>query len=396
MKITAIRTLSLSRAHEPERQWQSATFHVPKADCSICIIETDEGLQGIAEPCAYGVPPDIAARIEQLKPGLIGRAPCDEDLIPANEAVRANDIANAGLNCALWDLRGKIANKTTAELLVAEGQQPLRRLRLYASSGVGYDWDDHPESVVEEAIGYAEEGLTAYKMRLGTHWAWSNVTVDRFLTLARQVHEAVGDRMDLALDGNCRLSVEEALPIAEALEDMGWAWFEEPVERLPADYARLNEAVSIPVTGGEPFTTWAQFEPFMAVGAFGVVQPDAGVCGIDFCMQVGRKAHADYGGIPLIPHNWHNGLMTMANAHMVAALPGIDGRESLPGEAASGMLELNMRQGPLQWEILREKPAIEDGYLILPDAPGLGVELADDIETRFPYIEGPWGTPIQR
>ena len=177
---------------------------------------------------------------------------------------------------------------------------------------------------------------------------------------------------------------------------MGWAWFEEPVERVPADYARLNEAVSIPVTGGEPFTTWAQFEPFMAVGAFGVVQPDAGVCGIDFCMQVGRKAHADYGGIPLIPHNWLNGLMTMANAHMVAALPGIDGRESLPGKAASGMLELNMRQGPLQWEILREKPAIEDGYLILPDAPGLGVELADDIETRFPYIEGPWGTPIQR
>ena len=169
MKITAIRTLSLSRAHEPERQWQSATFHVPKADCSICIIETDEGLQGIAEPCAYGVPPDIAARIEQLKPGLIGRDPRDEDLIPANEAVRANDIANAGLNCALWDLRGKIAGRPTAELLAEEGQQPLRRLRLYASSGVGYDWDDHPESVVEEAISYAEEGLTAYKMRLGTH-----------------------------------------------------------------------------------------------------------------------------------------------------------------------------------------------------------------------------------
>ena len=95
MKITDIRTLSLSRAHEPERQWYSATFHVPKADCSICVIETDEGLQGIAEPCAYGVPPDIAARIEQLKPSLIGRDPHDKDLVPANEAVRANDIANA-------------------------------------------------------------------------------------------------------------------------------------------------------------------------------------------------------------------------------------------------------------------------------------------------------------
>ena len=124
MKITDIRTLSLSRAHEPERQWYSATFHVPKADCSICIIETDEGLQGIAEPCAYGVPPAIAARIAELKPALIGRDPRDEDLTPHNEAVRANDIANAGLNCALWDLRGKIAGKPTADLLCALGQSP--------------------------------------------------------------------------------------------------------------------------------------------------------------------------------------------------------------------------------------------------------------------------------
>ncbi len=394
MKITDIRTLSLSRAHEPERQWYSATFHVPKADCSICVIETDEGLQGIAEPCAYGVPPDIAARIEQLKPSLIGRDPHDKDLVPANEAVRANDIANAGLNCALWDLRGKIAGKPTAELLAAEGEEPLRRLRLYASSGVRYDWDDQPESVVEEAIGYAEEGLTAYKMRLGTHWDWSNVTVDRFLPLARKVHEAVGGRMDLALDGNCRLSVEEAMIIAEALDEMGWAWFEEPVERVPADYARLNDAVEMPITGGEPFTVWNQFEPFMVANSYAIVQPDAGVCGIDFCLEVGRKAHAE--GIPLIPHNWHNGLMTMANAHMVAALPGIEGRESQPGNIGSGMLELNMRQGPLQWEILREKPTIKDGYLVLSDTPGFGVELADDLEKHFPYIEGPWGNPMQR
>ena len=239
MKITAIRTLSLSRAHEPERQWQSATFHVPKADCSICIIETDEGLQGIAEPCAYGVPPDIAARIEQLKPSLIGRAPHDEDLIPANEAVRANDIANAGLNCALWDLSGKIADKTTAELLVAEGLQPLRRLRLYASSGVGYDWDDHPESVVEEAIGYAEEGLTAYKMRLGTHWAWSNVTVDRFLTLARLVHEAVGDRMDLVSE--CRDLLVEVL----CLDLTDWR-----IER--GDHTNQGR-FSLPVSNGNGF-----------------------------------------------------------------------------------------------------------------------------------------------
>ena len=60
------------------------------------------------------------------------------------------------------------------------------------------------------------------------------------------------------------------------------------------------------------------------------------------------------------------------------------------------MVELNMVQGPLQWEILREKPRIEDGYLELPDKPGLGVELAEGLEERFPYIEGSWGVKVER
>jgi L-alanine-DL-glutamate epimerase-like enolase superfamily enzyme len=89
-------------------------------------------------------------------------------------------------------------------------------------------------------------------------------------------------------------------------------------------------------------------------------------------------------GVDVCPHSWHNGLMGMANAHLVAALPN------------PHVLELCMIQGPLQWGILREKPVIKDGWLELPDEPGLGVALVEDLEARFPYVEGHYAVQVER
>ena len=118
MKITDIRTLCLSHPHEPERQWFSAAFHVEKADCPIVIIDTDAGLQGIAEPSTYGDPPLIRQQLDALKPSLISRDPLDPDLAPKPTGDRSMHIAHAGLELALWDLRAKVQNKTVSELIV--------------------------------------------------------------------------------------------------------------------------------------------------------------------------------------------------------------------------------------------------------------------------------------
>ncbi len=93
---------------------------------------------------------------------------------------------------------------------------------------------------------------------------------------------------------------------------------------------------------------------------------------------------AERHGIELCPHNWHNGLMTMAHAQLVAAIPN------------THILELCMIQGPLQWGILANQPIIREGVLELPASPGLGVELAANLEQQFPYIDGPYGIPIER
>lgn len=385
MKITSVKTLCLSRRHEPERQWVTASFRTVKADCAIVIIDTDAGVRGIAEPSAYGDPPRIRDRVAALAGGLIGRDPLDPGLAPRPTGEdRSDDIPLAGIDCALWDLRARIAGQPVSALLAAAGgpatDPPRTRVRLYASGGVSYDWNDDPGQLVRETLAHAAAGYTAFKMRVGTEWSRSNVTTARMISLLWRVTDAAAGRMELMLDGNCRLTEAESHAIAGALDQLGWTWFEEPMPRDPAAYARLNRAANLPITGGEAFTRAEQFDPYLEAGALAIVQPDVGVCGIGEWLRIVERA--DRCGVDVCPHSWHNGLMAVAHAHAVAALP------------RPRVLELCMVQGPLQWGILREPPAIEDGHLALPAGPGWGVELADGLEERFPYLDGHYSVPL--
>lgn len=392
MKITHLHTLCLSRMHELENQWATGTFRVVKADCAIVVIETDASITGIAEACAYGGPEQIRKWVAYYAPILVGRDPFDPNTPPAPHYRNwSHDCAVAGIDCALWDIRGKAAGKTVSQLLVESGaspraEAPINPVRLYASSGCRYEWGVNERQLIEEALGYIVQGYTAMKLRIGTHWGWDGVMVDRFLGLMRELAQVVketGKRFDLALDGNQRLTEEQALPIAKELERLGFAWFEEPIPQLDIDgYARIAAAVEMPISGGEQFTTAEQFRGHFEQRAYDIVQPDMGWCGLSEGMRIARMA-GRY-GVRVIPHNWHNGLMTMANAHFVAALP------------HPILCELCMIQGPLQWAILKDKPRIENGNLHLPGKPGLGVELADGLEATFPYITGGWGLPVQR
>lgn len=381
MKITKVETLCLSRPHELDRQWTTATVRIWKADCAIVVIHTDEGAQGIGEACAYGVPSLIREWVDWLSPELIGRNPKDQGIVPhPNGRSARHDCAVAGIDCALWDLRGKIEGRRVCDLLKPTAQH---RVKLYASSGCRYDWRTNPEQLIEEVLGYRADGYEACKVRLGTHWAWDGVTVDRFLSLMRDLSSAVDGQMELMVDGNQRLTEDQALEVARELDRLGFTWFEEPIPQADIDgYARLNGAVDIPISGGEQFTTVEQFRPYLEKRAYDIVQPDMGWCGITEGMRI--AAAADRFDVELVPHNWHNGLMTMANAHLVAALP------------RPLFCELCMIQGPLQWDIIADKPFIKHGWLELPDKPGLGVSLSKNLEERFPYIESGYSVSIER
>ncbi|MBC8159783.1 MAG: mandelate racemase/muconate lactonizing enzyme family protein [Roseiflexaceae bacterium] len=381
MKITSLETLCLSRMHEPAEQWITGSGRTIKADCALVVVHTDEGVSGIGEACPYGIPHLIRDWVAWLSAKLIGRTVreaatqlhpngriADYNLVPF---INPHDAAIAGIDTALWDLRAKLAGVPLCELLRPGAPQ---QIELYASSGCRYDWRD-PEQLITETLGYRDAGYTACKVRIGTEWRWDNVTTERFLELMTELRTAVGARMRLMVDGNKRLSVEQAFVMAKGLDQLGFAWFEEPFPYEEIDaYARLSAMVEMPISGGEQFTTLEQFRPYFEKRCFKIVQPDVACSGITEALHIAEMAERY--DVPVIPHNWHHGLMTMANAHYVAALP------------RPHSLELCMIQGPLQWAIVAEPPQIKAGGLTIPKHPGLGVELASDLAARFPYIEG--------
>ena len=192
------------------------------------------------------------------------------------------------MDTALWDLKGKIAGVRTSQLLT---HAPLARLRLYASSGCHYDWRHNPRQLIEEALEYIGPGYTATEFRIGADWSWDGVTVDPFLGLVRELSQAVAGRMQLMLDGNCRLTLEQAMPIAQELDRLGFAWFEEPIPREQIEgYARLCAAVEMPITGSEVFSVVEQFRPCLEKKAYDIVQPGAGLCGLTEATRIAQMA----------------------------------------------------------------------------------------------------------
>ena len=390
MKITKIETLCLTRMHEPERQWVTAAIRAIKADGAVVVIHTDDGITGIGEACAYGVPDRIKDWVSFLSPLLVGADPLDPAIAPVPHYRNSSyDCAVAGIDCALWDIRGKASGKRVCDLLVEAGLSngpALSKVRLYASSGCRYDWRVNPHQLIDEALSYIEQGYTAMKLRLGTEWTSDDVTPERFIGLMRELTRAVratGKTFDLAVDGNQRLDEAQAMQIAQVLDELGFAWFEEPIPQVQIDgYARIAASVEMPITGGEQFTTLEQFRPYLERKAYDIVQPDMGWCGLSEGLRIAQ--YAERFGVRVMPHSWHNGLMLMANAHYVAALP------------RPYMCEICMIQGPLLMGMLKAAPTILAGVLELADVPGLGVDLADDLEATFPYISGTWALPVQR
>ena len=169
--------------------------------------------------------------------------------------------------------------------------------------------------------------------------------------------------MELMLDGNQRLTEDQALDIARELDRLGFTWFEEPIPQADIDgYARLNAAVDMPITGGEQFTTLEQFRPYLEKRAYDIVQPDVGWCGI-------TEAHADRrGGRPL-----RRGPVPA----QLAQRPDGDGQRAPGGRAAQPARAGAVHDpGPAAVGDPGAAPAHRGRLAALPDKPGLGVALA--------------------
>lgn len=381
IKITDLKVTLLSVEYPPEEQLRVVKGIWWKSDSIIVEIFTDQGVVGIGGASRYsgaGCCLPVKAYLEEIvKPSLLGRNPFDLHTFAWGGRTGVGRAAWAGAEAALFDIVGKVCGLPVYDLLAADAE-PNTHLRVYASAGVKYAWYERPDQLIEEAAALKEQGFTAYKFRPGTDWEYSGMTVDKFIPYLVRVREAVGPDFDLALEMR-PWSLDEALQLAPVLEELRFKWFEEPMGRQGDDiierHLQLQEALpSVMISGGEGMLDCHELKEWFDRGAYDMLQPDAGRIGLLEAWQIVRMAAL--GGKPFCPHNWGDGSCTLANAALVAASPN------------ALMLEQFETFDPLRTEIFKDPLVVVDGYMDLPRKPGFGVELAADLEAKFPYLPG--------
>jgi L-alanine-DL-glutamate epimerase-like enolase superfamily enzyme len=332
---------------------------------SLVEVTLENGVQGLGP--VYSHPDLLRIVVEQhLAPFLVGRDPSDTDacwtmMHDLTKWYGRRGIALSalgGVDSALWDIRGKLADKRVSELLGGTRTS----IPAYASDLL---WEHDLSRLTEKTRGFVDDGFRFVKMRTGL-----NPEYDRAAVAA--VMEGAGEDAQVLVDGASRYTVEEARELATFLAEQGAYFFEEPI---PADdldgYIELTRDSPLPIAAGEHETSFAGFRELLRAGAINIVQPDVSRCG--GVTEVRRIAQlADEHGAPVITHTWSDAATVVANAQVVTAVPN------------GVMVEINRTESPFIDELLAEPLVLDaNGHLALPDAAGLGIVLAEDALERF-------------
>jgi D-galactarolactone cycloisomerase len=268
--------------------------------------------------------------------------------------------AISGIDMALWDLKGKVLGLPCAELM---GGRLREQVPCYAT---GMYFKEMPEEqlidrLCAEAVGYRGQGFGAMKIKVG-----KNVPFDlRLIAAMRRTLPQV----TLMADANHAYDLPEAIRVGRALDEHGYAWFEEPLSpELPGVYRQLHEKLDIALAAGECEQTRWGFQSLLAAGGVQVAQPDLGFCGGPSEALKIRNVASSF-GVNVVPHAWGTMFNLAAALHLLASGYQEPGR----AEVAAAILEYDRTANPLRDDIFEKPLSIEHGIARVPVEPGLGV-----------------------
>ncbi|WP_370301603.1 mandelate racemase/muconate lactonizing enzyme family protein [Pseudooceanicola sp.] len=287
--------------------------------------------------------------------------------------------AFSGLETACWDILGKDRDRPVHMLL---GGRMNDRIRCYTYL---YPLPEHdmstfwtsPELAAESAAALVARGYTAVKFdpagpytKRGGHMpAMSDITLS--VAFCKAVREAVGDRADLLFGTHGQFSTTGAIRLGKALEPYQPLWFEEPVPPDNVDaMARVARAVNIPVATGERLTTKAEFAALLRAGAAEILQPALGRAGGLWEMKK-VAAMAEGFNVQMAPHLYAGPVEWAANLHFATSIPNLLIAETI--------------ETPFHDALIGGSIRVEDGFVSLSDAPGLGIEVDEALARAHPY-----------
>ena len=343
-------------------------------------VETDAGITGLGESGAWGYLEASASAVETYKRYLIGQDPL---LIEHHwqymyrwTHFRGAAIMGAisAIDLALWDIAGKHFDVPCYQLL---GGKCRDKARVYY-----HVKGETKEALIQGCVDAKEQGFTAVghltpfldsprsEPFFKTH---AEKMGDAIETVGRY-RDAVGRDVDLCIEIHRRLTPSEAIVLARGIEPYHPYFYEDPI--LPDSFdamALVAQNIHIPIATGERLHTIYEFEMLLSRGAVQYVRPD--VCmvgGLTHAKKIAALAEAHH--VQVVPHNPLSPVSTAACIQLAACIPNFALQEYPVGEGEPPKSEIVV--SPLQ---------LEDGFLIVPDAPGLGIELAEDACERHPY-----------
>lgn len=392
VKVKSIRTFIL-RAPLGEERFYSSQCAFPERSSLLVRVETQSGLVGWGEGGQYGPPEPVAACVHHvLAPRVLGRLPHETGRIWEELYALTRDFGQKGsyiealsaLDIALWDLRGRALGQPVHALL---GGAFRDSVAAYAT-GCYYRGDDavdskgSPARAAVEARGYADAGFRMLKIKVGL------LPVAEDAARVASIREAVGSGIAIGVDCNHAYNAATAIRMGRVLERHDCLFFEEPVPPEDrAGYRRVREALDIAIAGGEAeYTRWG-FRDLIAGGCVDIAQPDLCVCG-GFSEFQKIYALASSFGVAVMPHVWGSGVALAAALHALAALPPQPHTANPVPLQNEPVIEFDRNRNPLRDDLLKGGLSLgSHGRVPVPQGPGLGIELNEDLLPRFAMPE---------
>ncbi len=381
MKITQVESFLMSYPMpEPLKlRFWGGERTIIKRDAMLIRVSTDTGLTGYAPGPAHE-----RARREintQIRSFLAGRDPRRWESLNFQSDPETVNTYHA-VEIALIDLIGRYEGCAVSELL---GGRLRGRIKLYGSAGMYMP----PEKYAEEAVAIAAMGFPAYKMRPG-------LGPEEDLKTVELMRQAVGPSMGLMIDahtwwrmGNHSYSFEQIEQLANNMAVYDPLWLEEPLP--PEDheaYRKLRGRLNVNLASGEHEPDIAGFEDLIDCKAVDYVQMDV-LCQGGFAAAQRIFERVQQQGLRFAFHSWGTALEVLTAAHLGICWPE-NVVEWLEYPCYSGAERAGMYPFPLSDEILTEPLDIQQGHLVVPEGPGLGIDIDERAIERYPYIPGPW------
>jgi D-galactarolactone cycloisomerase len=387
MKITNITTFLL-KVPLGEERFFSSQCSFPERNSLIVKVDTDAGISGFGESGQYGPGEPVASFIEHiLKPMIIGKCPLDVAVIWEKMFTGIRDYgrkttgieAISGIDIALWDIAGKFYQKPIYKLM---GGSFREKVKAYAT-GCYYrgndvrDYKGNLSILKDEARQFFDAGFTAMKCKVGL------LHIDEDAERVAAIREVIGPDATLMVDANHAYNFHTAKKIGKYLEEFNIHFFEEPV--LPENltgYRMLRESLNMAIAAGENEFTRYGFLELLKNNCLDIIQPNIGCAG-GFTEIKRIESLASSYHVMVIPHCWGSGIALAAALQFSAALAPLPHTAFPCAPENEPMLEFDTNYNPLRDELLVKNFSFSDGFVKVPDGPGLGVDINMEVMEKY-------------